>query len=322
MGKENVPEFSPKIANAAAKGKFIDFNDNLILAKVNDYANIHGVGGKDHAPNSTINVVICDYSKIEKDANGESKSGTTTVSANVAPYIFEEILEICKKNVVSPNSLVLTTAMNLWTDIGNKVNQVHTNVRKLGGLFELTANKCMLACGHAIKKGSNPLMEFGKGLKELKAEIHNFNEKPFGETSLNSAATKLDLSYDWVYTQDKVNVYRAKNGMVPVSVVSITYAGYRPNGETSKLPWTVKVTNFDAPMTSNANGTSSYDGRQTINKKEAFIYLSNNDMWRCASQVCHYVDKWEMAYGIPLIKEGRKKMEEEKETKKNNGAQY
>lgn len=54
---------SKKIWKVNMEKKVIDFNDMLIPAYLNDYAFIHGRGGKEFAPNSTIELVICDYSK-------------------------------------------------------------------------------------------------------------------------------------------------------------------------------------------------------------------------------------------------------------------
>ena len=54
---------STKIKNFHYAGKAIDFNGLLVPAKAEDFAMIHGCGGKDHAKNSTIGVVICDHSK-------------------------------------------------------------------------------------------------------------------------------------------------------------------------------------------------------------------------------------------------------------------
>lgn len=54
---------SRKIWKINGNKKVIDFNSKLIMAKPEDYANVHGSGGKGHAPNSTIGVVLCDYTK-------------------------------------------------------------------------------------------------------------------------------------------------------------------------------------------------------------------------------------------------------------------
>lgn len=65
-----------KITGSKNKTKAIDFNSQLVPAKSEDFSMIHGCGGKDHAGNSTIGVVICDYSK------GKGKNAVT-VKANI-----------------------------------------------------------------------------------------------------------------------------------------------------------------------------------------------------------------------------------------------
>lgn len=62
---------SQKIYKINGKDKVIDFRSKLIMANLNDFANVHGCGGKGHAPNSTVGIVICDYT------NGIGESSVT-----------------------------------------------------------------------------------------------------------------------------------------------------------------------------------------------------------------------------------------------------
>lgn len=52
---------SEQICKINAKDKVVDFSSRLITAKAEDFANVHGRGGKNHAPNSTIACTICDF---------------------------------------------------------------------------------------------------------------------------------------------------------------------------------------------------------------------------------------------------------------------
>lgn len=52
-----------KICKFNAKNKVLDFSDMLVKAYDKDFANIHGAGGKNHAPNSGICLTLCDFSK-------------------------------------------------------------------------------------------------------------------------------------------------------------------------------------------------------------------------------------------------------------------
>ena len=72
-----------KIIGSKNKTKAIDFISKLVSAKPEDFSMIHGCGGKDHAINSTIGVVICDYSK--------GKGNTVTVNANIDALAIDAI---------------------------------------------------------------------------------------------------------------------------------------------------------------------------------------------------------------------------------------
>lgn len=80
------------IAKANARSKVIDFRDGLVPALMEDYAMIHGTGGKDHAPASVIKVTVCDYTAGTGDKS-------TTVTANISPDLCERLFEVCRQNV-------------------------------------------------------------------------------------------------------------------------------------------------------------------------------------------------------------------------------
>jgi hypothetical protein len=61
-----------KISKINGKDKVMDFSDALIKALPKDYANLHGCGGRDHAPNSGIRLTCCDFTK------GTGASSVTT----------------------------------------------------------------------------------------------------------------------------------------------------------------------------------------------------------------------------------------------------
>lgn len=73
------------IAKTNGKDKVIDFRDCLNLANKDDYAMMHGIGGKEHARTSVIKLTICDYTA----GKGELSK---TVSANISPATMREIV--------------------------------------------------------------------------------------------------------------------------------------------------------------------------------------------------------------------------------------
>lgn len=58
-----VGYISQKCAKVNGNNKVIDFNGFLTQAKMEDFAMVHGCGGKGHARNSTIGITICDYTR-------------------------------------------------------------------------------------------------------------------------------------------------------------------------------------------------------------------------------------------------------------------
>lgn len=59
----NAEYINGQITRYDATNKVMDFSDMMVKAYSKDFANIHGTGGKDHAPNSGICLSLCDYSK-------------------------------------------------------------------------------------------------------------------------------------------------------------------------------------------------------------------------------------------------------------------
>ena len=52
------------ITKSNSINKVVDLRDKLILSKTEDYAQMHGIGGKDHNPNSTIQATVKAYQLI------------------------------------------------------------------------------------------------------------------------------------------------------------------------------------------------------------------------------------------------------------------
>lgn len=78
-----------KITWMDGKDKKLDFSDCLIKANPEDYANIHGCGGKGHAPNSSICLTLCDYSKGTGDKS-------VTVKVNLDVRYIDTLLSIAQ----------------------------------------------------------------------------------------------------------------------------------------------------------------------------------------------------------------------------------
>ena len=110
---------------------------------------------------------------------------------------------------------------------------------------------------------------------------------------------------DYTYSQERVDVYHKDSaGNVPVSMLTINHTSIRKDGAVSRMPWYIKITNGVAPAINNPNGTTSYNGAKLQIDKEAYINLSDADMARVMTRCVRYVETWENAVCIPVIRNG------------------
>lgn len=89
------PSYAGQICKIGGKGKFLSFHNELNLAArpgdhEDDYAALHGQGGKKHAVRSRIEARMCDYSS----GTGDGKS--INVRYNLEPYYLLYLLEVVK----------------------------------------------------------------------------------------------------------------------------------------------------------------------------------------------------------------------------------
>lgn len=282
---EDVAFLSNKIAGAAMKGKFVDFNDALVPADVKDYANLHGIGGKDHAPISGIRITITDYSQGTGDA---SKS----VSAHAPREIFGEMLAICLRNAGTDH-------------MSGVVKSIARNQKRQNAILQQIANICRTNIGVLMGKIDSQDNAVQTWFDELKETL----KKCFKSREDNELPSNWT---DYTYHQDRVNVYQNINGFVPVKTLDITRRNLREkdgNTDVSKNPWTISISSFLAKPKEHANGTVSYISSTIKDRTDAFIYLSDNDMYRCCYNVEHYIKIWEMAVCIPIVRLGLQEQE-------------
>lgn len=68
--------------------------------------------------------------------------------------------------------------------------------------------------------------------------------------------------------------------MVPVQRLNIFHQTFRSDGQASNYPWTVKITNAKAPVHFQATGATTFSSTGMTDKQEAFIQISDADMYR------------------------------------------
>lgn len=262
-----------KIAKTNGKNKVIDFCDNLILANNENYANMHGMGGKGHAPNSTIKIRICDYSNGTGDKS-------INVSANVAPHVIAQLYTVVQ-------SFMNSTALTLPVISQNGIK---------------TLNSALEMARTLVKSGNisaNEIISLGKELKAGMSEISTQNTGTY------------------IYSQDKVNTYAKadENGKFPVNRLVISRDPITHNGEISRYPWRVKITNGVAPVTKSENGATTYNAKSLQVTGGAFINISDADFFRMLYRTTQFINAWENANCLKLILEAQAARSAEKTNK-------
>ena len=311
-GQSAQEEVSDIIVEAAAKNKFLDFRTNLLPAYPKDFAMIHGIGGSQHASRSTIKCLITDY----------GIQPSVVVSANMGPELPSYILELCKRNVgvsgAAPagsgkRETLIPALQSLAESAPLNQSLVPAN---LGGqpCVAVTTSFLQSLESEAEVQEVRAFLDLAKQVSALPSDGSGnvFVPLPvsmvqqimacFISGSAGDSAPKG--GEDFQYRQERVNSYRKEaNGLCPVSILTINRVGVRRTGELSKLPWTVKIENFKAPAVERG-GMTSYNGRGIVEKREAFMSLSDYDMYRCMYRVERFIELWEIVNGIPLIRQG------------------
>lgn len=287
------------IAKTNGRNKVIDFRDGLVLARPEDYAMIHGKGGKSHAPTSVIKIAICDYSS---GTNG----GSTTLFANITPDVCEHIFEVCKGNVgttVIDNNLLifqelraankkLLKSADMQFNILNNVMNVLSRIEKADKVPALTA----------IASGMNTLLGKTKG-KVMEV----------AEDTARPACMTMARHMDFNHSQDRVHAQKKDaQGYAPVQRLNIFHTTYRKDGQLGNYPWTVKITNAKAKVRVQSTGATTYDASSMKDTKEVFIQVSDADMFQMMSQVNRFIRVWEFAMAADLVRSGEAAREKER----------
>ena len=296
------------IAKTNGKDKVIDFRDCLNLANKDDYAMMHGIGGKEHARTSVIKLTICDYTA----GKGELSK---TVSANISPATCEKLFEVCKRNigtlVVNDNVAPLVEQRShnkKQNKIADMQFEVLQHVLKLTKAIYKAANQKQMPGVEVI---ANSLISM---LSQAKDHVLAQEEDP-----PRPAAFEIPCHCDINYVQDRVHASKAgADGYAPVQRLTIAHHTYRQDGKQSMYPWMVKVVNGNAFVKVSDIGATTFDPKTLRDTTEAFIMISDDDMFRCMNSVLHYIDAWEKLACIPLIKEGLKKRQAEYEAYKQS----
>lgn len=153
----------------------------------------------------------------------------------------------------------------------------------------------------------NPLGIFGGIIKNDFLPLLKMNPDQIP----NVADVQSFVDYD--YQQTHVNTYRMnqQTGVCPVSTLHIWRAGRMQDGSVAKLPWKVNIQEFYARQKPGA--LTAFDPNTVTDKKEVWIQVSDDDMFRCAYKVEHFVSLWETAIGSAYVQYADAERERQKQ---------
>lgn len=315
---------SDVITKAHGKDKVIDFRNGLVPALPEHYASIHQAGGRKSSGgrktfSSVIKMYLCDFAKGTGDKS-------VTVSVNLEPSLCYEWLEVCKaslgqialpyydkvkKQGGSPYDTELRENSlgrmrnDLITAGSGAVSFVTMLQGVVSGLADIVRGKISDKMGACTAAGA--------AMKKAKGAFSESRNRP-AENVLT-----LARGIDYSYTQDKVNVYKkGKDGYAPVSRLLVTRQTFRTDGSAAMYPWTFKITNGEAVVVERDNGATTFQSNTMRNSSEAFILVSDRDVFRMMLRVTHFIDAWETAYGIPVICNGIQLEEQERQNQINS----
>lgn len=295
------------IAKANGKDKVIDFRDYLHLANPEDYAMMHGTGGGKHSRVSVIKLVLCDYTA----GTGEKSK---TVDANISPSTVSKLLEVCKRNfgtVVIPNDLAPLVEQRAH----------HADMKKIANMQFGVLRHVIKLC-KSLQKAAETKNVPGIGViaGSLATMLEKEKAAVLTPTQLqNGGFFSYPAHCDITHVQDRVHASKqGPDGYAPVQRLTISHQTYRQDGSLSRYPWYINVTNGEALVKVSGSGATSFDPNTLRNTVEAFINVSEEDMFRCLDRVERYIDVWEKLNCIPLAKEGLRRRQAEIEAYRNN----
>lgn len=268
-----------KIWTVGGNKKFIDFTDKLTLARVEDYANIHGIGGKEHNRNSVIGIAICDFT------NGTGYGSSKTLRACLDVEDIDQLYEAAKQARLG----------KLKPESSLEINWMNTALRQMESWKQIPVAPDGT---RAIPRGSlNSLFSI---VSNAKAHLMPLVGAPF-----------------YSYYSEKNNPWKKneQTGFAHCYSLTINYSPFMQSGEKSSYPWYIKIEEFDAPLIEQKNGSIAHKSSEATNKRYAFINLSCDDFWRSMVAVKRYIRNWEYHMTKPLFREAFQRLAAQREAR-------
>lgn len=300
----------------------IDFRDGLIPTRTEHYARIHESGGEAGVIPSRIKLYL-------------SKKGAFTLHVNLEPEVLFVWYEICKRNlgqtviplietegsgrnaVTKPSVIcdvfqsILATGINAHSANLYLKNLTYAlaalSESRLGVLAKLVSGVTLPNDPECLKQEGVSLKRVRKGMV---LRTVGQKEQMIAEPAV-SVNTRVD--YEKIITKfpgQRVN----PNTFVKGTNLTIRHQCIKPGADPalSSYPWYIGLQEFEAKPSGRGQG---YDMKSMRNQRQLYINLGEEDMFRMMRAVTRYIELWEIAYGVPTLKNGRAMLEQERKNR-------
>ena len=302
---------SSKICKINGKDKVVDFSSKLSAANVEDFANVHGCGGKGHAHNSTVAVTICDFSKGKGD---KSVTASYNLDVEIMDLLYEAAMDArLGKLIASHTGMICAVAAALselqrWEVFGQQTPVAPVSVGEMTATGQALGGAVGRNDPGAVSAAANAT------LSDLRRWVSAHKQAPVSAVPLrdlskvradleNALATQDKPLFE--YSTEKNNPYaKGQDGFVPVSKLYICYTPFRKGGEPSRYPWFIQIENFRAPLNVKKNGATAHDASRAIERKSVSINVSADDFVFAMVAVRRYVELWEVNVAGPVVRKG------------------
>jgi len=95
-------------------------------------------------------------------------------------------------------------------------------------------------------------------------------------------------------------------GFCPMTKLWITRSETTTSGETLNRPWKVDIENGKGRKAHAKNGGAYCQGGSYVLEKKVFLNFTDYEFFKLMYAVERYIHIWEIVYGVPILREGRK----------------
>lgn len=293
----NTGFINDTIARLWGKDKCLEARNMLTQAYLEDYAQLQGTGGKDHARSSGIYMVITDSTNEAKQRNGGKG---LVVGATVPTDVFALAKSVAEYNLgtLTVDRGELTNAMNILGGVSAASYALYAAFKAgVIGLGTVAKN----VVGGSLRRENVP-----SALAAVADDVMNVLQQNSVQTFMVNRLP-IPVYKDWEYSQTRVNTYKHfPDGRVACTTLSMTRKKYQMIGgqeQEQKKPWTVYITSSRVFPNPHQNGTVSVKPGSEVDKSVAFVKMDDAQMYNFARQVCRFEDVWSVTTGWPLISE-------------------